>query len=67
MKMRSTPAITTAVILTIAVVICAVSIFQNVYHWQDEISQANDGLPVHVDSGRTSTRKRSKIELNTLV
>ncbi|XP_071166622.1 uncharacterized protein [Mytilus edulis] len=67
MKMRTTPAITAAVILSIGVVLCGLSIFQNVYHWQDEIGRANDGLPVYEDSKIHTNNQRPKNELNTLV
>lgn len=68
MKMRSTPAVTAAVILSIGILLCGLSIFQNVYHWQDEISRANDGLPVYDHDDKIHEKNiRTKKELNTLV
>ena len=67
MKMRTTPAITAAVIISIGVVLCGLSIFQNVYHWQDEIGRTNDGLPVYDNMKTHGHNMQPKRELNTLV
>lgn len=67
MRMRSTPAITAAVILSLGILLCCLSIVQNVYHWQDEICRANDGLPVYDVIHSHTGQSQHKKELNTLV
>ena len=63
MRMKSTQAITAAVILSL--VLCCLSIA--VYHWQDEIFRPIKGLPVYDVMHPHTGQSQHKKELNTLV
>ncbi|XP_071115788.1 transmembrane protein 221-like [Haliotis cracherodii] len=71
MKLKTTPALTSSVILGAGILFCILSVMQNSYHWRAEKSRADEGLPVyetsphsHKTAGEVNVPRN---ELSTLV
>lgn len=68
LRYKTTPAVTSIIIISIGFIFCILSVMQNTYQWRAELVAAEEGRPVYDSkSNKTSAKLGHENKLSTLV